>query len=69
MSESQQMLDDLTTNPKIAAALIMVANSSNWISNNFDLILTRLTAVSSLVLIIVMIRYHIKNTRKIDRDK
>lgn len=62
------MLDELITNPKIAALIMFIANSSNWMSNNFDLILTRLTAISSLILIIVMIRYHIKNTRKIDKE-
>lgn len=69
MREHEHMIDNLTTNPKIAAVVMVIANSSNWFSNNFDLVLTRLTAVSSLVLIIVMIRYHLKNTRKIDQEK
>jgi preprotein translocase subunit SecG len=68
MRSLEYIMTDLTTSPKIASILMLIGNGSNFISNNFDVILTRMTGVASLILIIIMIRYHIKNTRKIDKE-
>ena len=66
MRELKTMLDEIIINPKVLTFVFAFLNLFNWA--NFDVIITRLIAVLSIVAIISSIRLSQKRASQIDKD-
>lgn len=61
----KHLVTGVVQSPKFAVLIASLSNGVNWLLDNISPVFSTLTSIASFVLVIVLIRFHLANTRKI----
>ena len=63
-----KILEEIIANPKTSFLAVATTNFSNWWIDWGSPIISAVSSILSIVLLVVLIRYHLQNTKKLIRE-
>ena len=66
--EAKHVATEVVTHPKSAWVVTVIANWATFYVEWVSLLVSAMTSIGSFALVILLVRYHLKNSKKLDQD-